>query len=138
MDRSIGYYIRFAHLRLKQNLNSNLSPYNTTVEQWGLINSIYLNEGLSQKDLARLTGKDEASVTRMLDKLITKGFAYKKSCPQDKRSFHLYLTWQGRELRHRLLPFTQQTLAQALEGFSENDIRLFKKALIKICSNLEE
>lgn len=138
MDRPIGQLIHLVDLKLKQDLNNQISDYHLTCDQWGLINSIYLQEGLSQKTLAHNTIKDQSSITRMLEKLIDKGLVYKGFNSDDKRSFSLHLTEQGKELRNTLLPCTLKTLESALNGFSNKEIIHFKEMLKRIYKNLEE
>lgn len=137
MYRTIGGLINLLNLKLKQELNSLIAQHNITPEQWGLINTLYLNEGISQKALAQMTAKDQASVTRMLELLIDKGLVYKGFSAEDKRSFNLYLTENGRVLRTLILPITSKITDKAMDGFSEKDIENFKNALIKILDNLE-
>lgn len=138
MHRTIGGLINLLNLRLKQELNSYIAQYNVTPEQWRLINTLYLHEGISQKALAQMATKDQASITRMLELLIDKGLAYKEFSSEDKRSFNLHLTGQGRELRDIIFPITRELTEKAMSGFSEKERENFKKALIRILANLEK
>ena len=136
MDKTIGHWIHLIDLKLKQDLNNRIACYQVTCDQWGLLNSIYLDEGLSQKRLAYHTMKDQASITRILDKLMAKGLVYKKFNSEDKRSFSLHLTEQGKELRNTLLPYTLQTRDKALQGLSDQQISQFKEMLQVIYQNM--
>ncbi len=138
MDKPLGHWIHFVDLKLKQDLNNRITDYHVTSEQWGLLNSIYMDEGLSQTALAQNTLKDQASVTRMLARLIEKGLVSKDYNSADKRSFSLRLTDQGRHLRNALLPYTYLTMNKALKGLSEEDINHFKVILKKVYRNLED
>ncbi|NLI91388.1 MAG: MarR family transcriptional regulator [Peptococcaceae bacterium] len=138
MERTIGHLIHFIHVKLKQDLNMRVHCFDVTSEQWDLLNSIYLEEGLSQKTLAQKTAKDEASVTRILDKLVAKGFVSKKYHCEDKRSYSLYLTEEGKELRNKIYPYALGTLDKAMFGLSPEEIRLFKQLLLRISHNLEQ
>jgi len=138
MDKTIGHWIHLIDLKLKQDLNNRIARYQVTCEQWGLLNSIYLDEGLSQKRLANLTMKDQASITRILDLLMAKGLVYKQFNSEDKRSFSLHLTERGKELRDTLLPYTLQTLDKALRGLSNQQISQFKELLKIIYQNMSE
>lgn len=138
MNRTIGGLINLLNLRLKQELNSHIARYNVTPEQWGLINTLYLNEGISQKALAQITTKDQASITRMLELLIDKDLVYKEFSSEDKRSVNLHLTDQGRELRNIILPITRKLTEKAMDGFSEKEMENFKRTLMKILDNLDK
>lgn len=138
MNRTIGGLINLLNLRLKQELNLHIAQYHVTPEQWGLINTLYSNEGISQKVLAQIASKDQASITRMLELLIDKNLVYKKFSSEDKRSFNLHLTDQGRELRNLILPIILKLTTKAMDGFSEKEMEDFKRSLIKILANLDD
>ncbi|MDU0372809.1 MarR family winged helix-turn-helix transcriptional regulator [Hymenobacter endophyticus] len=71
---------------------------NLTVDQ--ALTLVVLNKfpELSQQQLAELVFKDKASLTRMLELLVQKGFVVRAMHASDRRKFSLTLTRQGQQL----------------------------------------
>ncbi|MDF9408799.1 MAG: Transcriptional regulator SlyA [Pelotomaculum sp. PtaB.Bin013] len=114
----------------------NLKPYDITPEQWGLINILFRKDGISQKELSEKSFKDQPTITRILDNLEAKGMIERKINREDRRTFMIFLTNEGRDLRDKLLPIAEKTLQKVLTGFKEEEIEQLKIWLNKIYNNL--
>ncbi|GAB3180971.1 MarR family winged helix-turn-helix transcriptional regulator [Streptomyces incanus] len=73
---------------------------------------------LRMQDLADKVGLGQSSVTRLVGRLETAGFAYKDLCPSDKRGVYAVITDEGRE-RYRAARATYtEVLSSALNTFT--------------------
>ncbi len=104
-------------------------------EQWVVIKRISENEGISQREIAHLTYKDPASVTRMLDLMENEKLVKREKSTKDRRVYALYLTSKGKSLVEKMTPIAQQARAHGLSGINEADAAKLKVMLNKIYQN---
>ncbi|MBO0343580.1 MarR family winged helix-turn-helix transcriptional regulator [Flagellimonas profundi] len=100
----------------------------------------YLNDRpeLSQNEIAELVFKDNASLTRMIDLLVRKGFLDRSINPKDRRRFHIELTPKGKEILEKLAPVIAENRKRAFAGISEEELVQLEQTLNKIVSNLNK
>ncbi len=55
----------------------------------------------------------------------------------DKRTLQIFLTRKGWELRDRLEPMAHDVNLSALKGLEEEEVRVLRKSLLTIITNLE-
>jgi DNA-binding MarR family transcriptional regulator len=136
LDDSIGFLVNYTGRKISQLLTTYFEPYHITPEQWTVLNRLYEQEGITQKDLAQKVGKDQTNVTRILDQLERKALIKRTRNEKDRRSFLAYVTKKGKTLIETLLPIEEEVLTIALENISEEQISLLKQILAKITENI--
>ncbi len=129
IERTERQIKRFANAALKAE-DIEISP-----EQWALLKRISEREVINQRELAELTFKDPASVTRTLDLLEKLGLVRRENMEGDRRAYNLYLTSQGQDLVNRITPIAITVRAQGLKNISPTELEQFKKTLHKIYEN---
>ncbi|MFD0674546.1 MarR family winged helix-turn-helix transcriptional regulator [Cohnella sp. GCM10027633] len=134
---SIGYIIANADRKLSSNLAQLFQPYGVTSEQWAVLYALHANDGVNQKELARLTDKDPANVTRILDQLERKGLVARMANPNDRRSYTMRITRKGMDVARQLLPIEQRFVAEIVSGISEEELEVFRTAMRVIDLNVE-
>ncbi|MBP1764038.1 MAG: MarR family transcriptional regulator [Firmicutes bacterium] len=137
VDDSLGFLIYRADLKIKSRFQRQIKSYGITREQWAIIGRLFDQDGISQKDLSEQTLKDQAAVTRILDGMESKGLVKRHINQSDRRSFLVYLTDSGKELREQVVPIAVSVLKEATEGLTENEVHTLKKLLRKVVSNVE-
>lgn len=140
LDKSAGYLINMTALLLKRELNTAIKNkgIDVTPEQWAILNRLNENDGLTQKEVARLTFKDNANITRIVDKLESKGLALRSSDISDRRSWKISITPKGTEVRDAIEPLAIVILQKTMKGVSEKDVTIFNETLKKMMVNLTE
>lgn len=129
LDKSIKTYRQFAQKRFfEQGLD-------ITVDQWLVLNAIYEKPDITQLDIAGKVFKDTASVTRIIELLIKKGFLIRETHSTDRRRFTLELTPEGKKLMNKITDVVEQNRAIALQGISDNDLFRMKETLNHIINN---
>ncbi|MEV0694351.1 MarR family transcriptional regulator [Streptomyces sp. NPDC050388] len=73
---------------------------------------------LRMQDLADKVGLGQSSVTRLVGRLETAGFAYKDLCPSDKRGVYAVITDEGRERYQAARATYTEVLSSALNTFT--------------------
>lgn len=137
LEDSLGFIVQRTALKMKYELNRVFKPHGITPEQWGLLNYLWQKDGIAQKELSDKSYKDQPSVTRILDKLESKGLIVRRLNPRDKRELLVFLSDRGRELKDELFPLAAGYLQKAQRGISEKDLNLFKMLLTKVYNNLD-
>ena len=140
LDQSPGYIINMTALLLKRELSAllNKNKINVTTEQWAILNRLKENSELSQKELAKLTFKDNANITRILDKLEKKGFVLRQPDVNDRRAWNVCITNKGQKVRDEIELLAKQTLSKALKDINVDEVREFNIVAKKIMKNLME
>lgn len=117
-------------------LTGHLKSYSITPEQWTVLKRVYEHDGLSQKELSVLSDKDPATLVKILDILEREQLITRTTNPNDRRSYFIFITDKGSELRNRVDQDLDQVFAQILEGISEEELRVFSKVLHQLEKNV--
>ncbi|MBT0811912.1 MarR family transcriptional regulator [Litoribacter ruber] len=131
LDRTARRVKQYAQQKFK---NGN---FDVTVDQWLVIKNLSENGVLSQTELAQLVFKDHPTLTRIIDILCKKGYVERLPHPNDRRSFQLLLTEDGKTKVSELRPQIVSIREKAWENLDEKDFQEFKRILNTIYENLE-
>ena len=138
LDQSAGYLINMTALLLKRELTGALSKnkINVTPEQWAILNRLSENSDISQKEVAKRTFKDNANITRILDKLEKKGLVKRQMDATDRRVWKIHITKEGRRIRDEIEPLANEILEKATKGIASKEVDAFNTTAKKMLKNL--
>jgi DNA-binding MarR family transcriptional regulator len=102
-----------------------------------LIVSIGRMPGTSVMEMADLTGRDKAQVTRVVAELESQGLINRTPSPLDRRSVQLRLTGDGEAIFHAILEKRRALSAKMLRSLSEEERSIAFTLLRKMRSGLE-
>lgn len=108
-----------------------------TPEQWLVLQFLSYKDGISQQALANAMFKDKPSITRLLDNLEKNSLIARLADKVDKRNNLIHITKSGSVIHQKAKEIVLKSLKTALQGISEEEIRIGEKILRKILSNLE-
>lgn len=131
LDKAIKTYRQFAQRRLTE------AGMDITIDQWLVLNTIATDGQVSQLEIAEKVFKDAASVTRIIDLLIKKGYLLRQSHPVDRRRFTLELTPEGTALVKQVAKISEQNRSIGLKGLSEHDLEHLRCTLTTIIDNCQ-
>jgi DNA-binding MarR family transcriptional regulator len=109
-----------------------------TVDQALLLYLIEDNPAYSQVEMAEILFKDYASVTRMIEAMVKKGYLIRITNADDRRRHHLSLSKKGIAALEKLAPVIEMNRKNALEGLPEKEQRTLNKLLEKIIKNCND
>ncbi|MEB1809871.1 MAG: MarR family transcriptional regulator [Bacillaceae bacterium] len=139
LQESIGYRIantgRLVINRLNKNFKDN--DYPVTHDQWSIMIRLWEEDGLTQQQLATLTGKDQPSVSRLINNLVKRGLVKRVQHPVDGRTNLIFLTSEGKKMQIGLIEQAQKTIQQISDGIPKDDLTVFLRVLDKINKNLQ-
>lgn len=136
-DDTLGFFLNKVNRKLKNGLHARASSCQITSKQWGILNFLWNHEGITPKEVSDLTLKDKPNIHRIFSQLIKKVHQAKKH-PADKRSYHLFLTDEGKSLSLQLAPIVTMLLEQAAHTIKKEKFEELKNTLDKIYANLSK
>jgi len=129
IERTIKRYRQFAQARL------NEAGFDITVDQWLVLNAILKHPELSQADIAQRVFKDQASVARITDLLVKKGYLSRATSANDRRRNEVAVTPEGLALMEAVMPTVKLYRNDALNDISPEDIIHLQTTLDAIFDN---
>lgn len=136
IKESLGYIITNTGRKITQHLTHRFQEYGITSEQWGVLQTLTEEDGITQAELSRRTEKDPTNVTRILDQLERKEMIRREANKGDRRSFLIYVTESGRSTSQKLLPVELEFTQSYLKHFSKEDLAVLRRAFEKINEQL--
>ena len=112
--------------------------FELTVDQWTVLRTIYENPDLTNKEMAELCGKDQPTLTRIIDLLIKKELAERITNSSDRRSLRLQITKKGKTKIQEIAPKVAEFRMQAWKNLNEEDFAHFTRILNTIYDNLTQ
>ncbi|KZX14218.1 MarR family winged helix-turn-helix transcriptional regulator [Methanobrevibacter filiformis] len=135
-ESSIIWLVPKLHLLMKKEMQSKLKEHDILWEQWFTLNRIYRSEGHNQKELAEISLRDNAAITRTLNVLEKKGIVRREKSSIDKREFLIYLTDKGRILHEETELIYLKHIKKINHILNERELRELKRLLNKLILNL--
>ncbi len=125
-----------SHVRSQVSCACEEAGYKLTPEEAGTLMIIYDLDGLSQSYLAKILGKDRASITRLMNALVKSGLVGRVQDRDDRRVIRAHITAEGKQAFVDIFPALMALSDQALNGVSEQEFRVTQKVMSRIISNL--
>jgi DNA-binding MarR family transcriptional regulator len=127
-----------ASTALARRLQKNFKQGNIeiTIEQWSVLYHLWKEDGLSQQELCNRSFRDKPSITRLVDNLEKLKLVTRVASKDDRRINLIYLTEAAVWLQEQTMNMANQTLNEALQGVSKDDIELCKAVLQQVYDNL--
>lgn len=137
LDDSLDFKVVKLGNKVKFRIGRQLRHLNITSEQLGILARLWEQDGLNQKELAQKNLKDQANVTRILDKLVKKELVQRVTAFDDRRSYLIYLTDLGKQLFQATNPIVNQVKEKLTNGLTEQEIQAFSTIIDKMLKNLD-
>ncbi len=139
LNFNLGYIVNRTALRMFLSLQRSIRDkgYEVTVHQWGILQMLYENDGLSQVELADLTKKDKPNITRILDIMEKNRLITRRPDKNDRRKFLIYLTADGKRLKNRLSTIASDIQKKAFKGVKKAELEQLRSLMNRIYKNLE-
>jgi len=121
--------------RLQKNFKQN--GMEITIEQWSVLCHLWKEDGMSQQELCNATFRDKPSITRLVDNLEKLKLVKRVPSKEDRRINMIYLTDAAKKLQEQSMELANQTLNEALEGVTIEEIEICKAVLQRVYDNLK-
>jgi DNA-binding MarR family transcriptional regulator len=121
--------------RLQKKFNN--AGLGITIEQWSVLYHLWKQDGMSQQELCHATFRDKPSITRLVDNLEKLQLVKRAGSEDDRRINRICLTKTSVKLQEQSMMLAEQTLNEALEGVSAEQIDICKMVLQGVYDNLK-
>lgn len=138
INDSLGYLIGQTNSLMRYQFNKMIKEkgFNTSVEQWGILNIVNAFPGITQSEIALKGRKDKTNITRMLDLLEKNGNIERKQTKKDRRQYNIYITDNGIKLLNDIIPISNEVNQQGIKGINKEELLKITSLLKKIQTNL--
>lgn len=138
MDASLGFILNRTAIATKMGFNQGIKSYGISPEQWSVIFRVVEKNGISQKELADSTYKDQGNLTRMIDKLVAKDYLYRKVDELDRRAVGLFASDKAKSLVVDVIPISNQYNEKLTKDFSDDEKLKLIELLNKVYNNIQK
>ena len=118
--------------------NFRQNSLDITPEQWTVLLYLWEKDGVTQQELCNATFKDKPSMTRLIDNMERQHLVVRISDKKDRRTNLIHLTKDGKEIESRVRIVTNQTLMEALNGITLEELKISQDVLRKIFTNIKD
>ena len=106
-----------------------LLPYELTPIQHLILEALWMEDGISQKDIGMRLVLDRATLSGVLDRMSSGGWVTKEQDPEDKRTLRICLTKKGRDMKVSLSRERNQANEELLISLNLEEKVLLKRLL---------
>jgi len=95
VNQSWGYQLSKIAQEMGESFAKELTNYELTSRDFGILSTIYNNESLTQKDIGLLLKVDRTTMVQLIDVLESKHLVKRVSNPNDRRANFIQITEEG-------------------------------------------
>ncbi|NTX30933.1 MarR family transcriptional regulator [Burkholderia pyrrocinia] len=128
---SVGFALAKARNLVASEMDAALKDLDITTQQMGVLLSIRIGSATTPFELSKLLGVDTGLMTRLLDKLESKGLVERSRSMSDRRVVNLALTEAGQAVAAQIPEIAPKVLNARLRKFTKAEFdelcRLLRK-----------
>ena len=132
----IGFQLLQVHKAHRARAEAALNKLGLHPGQEMLLLRLWLEEGITQSQLAASMGVEPPTATKMLQRMEHAGLIERRPDLEDARISRVYLTERGRELEQPVLEVWKHLEAQTVAGLSATEQALLRRLLMQVSANL--
>ncbi|MEZ8824515.1 MarR family transcriptional regulator [Vibrio sp. 10N.261.55.A7] len=133
---SFGWMVNVVANQAAKKFEIELKKHGLTVALWPTMMCLWEEEGVTQRDISAKSKVENSTTTRTIDKLEKLGLVERRDDPNSRRSFRIYLTQQGHDLKEVLLPIpiaVNNDMLSSLDAKEQAEmIRLLQKMVATV------
>ena len=109
-----------------------LKPFDITPVQHAVLVLLWQRDGQLSSELGERIQLDSATMTGLLDRMVQRSLIQRRPSEIDRRKSHIFLTEKGRELQFATADLMEDANEELLSVFSNEEVQLLKRMLMKI------
>jgi DNA-binding MarR family transcriptional regulator len=132
----IGYWLRLVSNSVSSAFARRLENSGVTVAEWVILREMYGGEGAtSPSAVAELTGLTRGAVSKLITRLLDKGYVMRKEAVEDRRYQDIELTSKANALVPRLAGLADENDEEFFSGLTGIEQKQLKGLLRKLASH---
>ena len=134
-EDSVAHLMRRILNMVAMQVENELEPSGLTNAQWVPLLKLYMGSASTVAELARECQLDAGGMTRLLDRLETKGLVRRIRSSEDRRVVNLELTDEGRAAAKEIPAILCGVQNEHMRGFSMEEWQLLRSLLRRVLDN---
>ena len=135
VEDSVGYLVNRLARSVGRELDRRMVELGLTDAQWKPLLLLQQGECTTAADLSRISCHDTGAVTRLLDRLESKGLVHRARSAEDRRVVKLELSESGHRVAAEVPRVICDLSNQVLAGFSDAEFAALKSLLRRALDN---
>ena len=137
MDDTLHYLIMAYQMLVEKALLEQLKDTGLTIGQPKILDYLKDHDGSNQKEIAKACFLEAGSLTTILNKMEEKGLIERRILNGNRRSFHIFMTEEGKKKQQLVSQAFAKIEEKALSGVSAEEFQQFLAVYGKIYANLQ-
>ena len=137
-EDSVGYLMRKILSSMAHGIDMQLADSDLTSAQWLPMLKLHQGHASTVAELARACNLDAGAMTRLLDRLETKGLCNRIRSASDRRVVNIALTETGQKVAQGIPDVLCSVLNQHLNGLSLDEFSTLKDLLQRVLDNTNQ
>lgn len=138
MDLSFHYLLMASQSMVQKELLSGLNDTPLSPGQPKVLDYLKEYDGASQKEIAYGCHIEPPTLTVLLTRMEKNGLIERRIRDNNRRTFYVYLTEEGRTYRDRVSEEFQKIETIVFQGISEKEKDMFTNTFLQIYENLKK
>ena len=131
----IGKTAKMMRVFITENFKKH--DFDLNIEQWILLKMLHDKDGQAQNDLALITERNKASLTRLINTMEKKNYVARIPDTEDKRVNKIFLTTNGRKVFEATFKLMSEVVEELQSDISIEEIITTIEVLKKLQKNIK-
>jgi DNA-binding MarR family transcriptional regulator len=102
LEDHVGYWLRKLSNQVSHAFASRLEGHGVSVAHWVVLRVLYDHPSLPLKEIVARVGVDQGALSRMVDRLVSRGLVSRRENPNSRREVAISLSSEARRLVPKL------------------------------------
>ncbi len=124
-------HLLLVHNRISEEINSALKPYEVSPEQFNVLR-ILQGQGDRPANLKTLSERmvsKTSNTSRLVDKLLAKGYVDRRTCMSNRRKIEIRITAKGRDALNEMSEVMKNAECHLVDKFTEAELQQLNRLL---------
>lgn len=131
-----GRYVSVTYRHMISYMSRKMEPLHIGPGQYTYLFALYVEDGQTQQSLSDRMLVDKSATARAIDKLEELGYVVRKPDNIDKRSYRVFLTQKGIEIKPQLESIVGEVQEILLGNLADEEKNILKVLLRKVSRNM--
>lgn len=129
----IGYRMRIVSNAVSHSFSRKLAVHEVTVAEWVVLREMYSSDdSTSPSKIAEITGLTRGAISKLIDRLLQKGFVTRTESSEDRRYQEIKLTASAVKLVPKLASIADENDESFFSVLSKADRKVLMDILLKV------
>ncbi|MBA6154010.1 MarR family transcriptional regulator [Gelidibacter gilvus] len=119
---------------IRDGILNSLKPFDISIEQFNVLRILRGQKGKATnlQDIQRRMVSKMSNTTRLVDKLISKGYVERFICEKNRRKVEIFITAHGLNFLEEIDPLVAETEANMTSPLTQDELKTLNNLLTKL------